>query len=204
LTTAIRQAGGVTPTADVRAVELVRGGRHQRYDLSGIFSGEPVEDVPLIAGDRVLVPDSGRINPAIVRPSQITPVGVKIFISNLTVPAAGNAIAAVGRDATSFPYGSRFSQAVVSGNCAGGTTLTNAYRRAVLVRTDPGTGRTTTLDKGVEELMRRSRDAESNPYLMPNDAVACYDSAVVNVSDVIRILADMIFPGAEFYDRIVR
>jgi polysaccharide export outer membrane protein len=204
LTTAIRQAGGVLPTADVGSVELVRDGRRRRIDLSGIFSGQPVEDVPLIAGDQVVVPDSGRINPAIVRPSQITPVGVKIFISNLTVPAAGNAIAAVGRDATSFPYGSRFSQAVVSGNCAGGTTLTNASRRAVLVRTDPPTGRTTTLDKGVEELLRRSSDDVGNPYLMPNDAVACYDSAVVNFRDVIRTLTEILVPGGVFADQILR
>jgi polysaccharide export outer membrane protein len=204
LTSAIRQAGGVMPTADVTRVELLREGRRRTLDLSGIFSGEPVEDIPLIAGDRVVVHDRGRINPKIVRPSQITPVGVKIFISNLTVPAAGNAIAAIGRDATSFPYGSRFSHAVVSGNCAGGTTLINATRRAVLVRSDPITGRTTTLDKGVEELLRRSTTNNNNPFLMPNDAIACYDSAVVNFSGVLRVLSDLITPGALLYDRILR
>ncbi len=204
LSSAIRQAGGVLPTADVRQVELIRNGRRQRFDLYGVFTGAPVADIPLIAGDQVIVPDRGSIDPTIVRPSQITPVGVKIFISNLTVPAAGNAIAAIGRDATSFPYGSRFSHAVVSGNCAGGTTVINAYRRAVLVRSDATTGKTTTLDKGVEELLRRSTSNASNPYLMPNDAVACYDSAVVNFSGVMRILSDIIAPGAELYDRILR
>lgn len=204
LSSAIRQAGGVLPTADVRQVELIRNGRRQRFDLYGVFTGAPVADIPLIAGDQVIVPDRGSIDPTIVRPSQITPVGVKIFISNLTVPAAGNAIAAIGRDATSFPYGSRFSHAVVSGNCAGGTTVINAYRRAVLVRSDATTGKTTTLDKGVEELLRRSTSNTSNPYLMPNDAVACYDSAVVNFSGVMRILSDIIAPGAELYDRILR
>jgi polysaccharide export outer membrane protein len=204
LSSAIRQAGGVMPTADVTRIELIREGRRQQFDLSGIFTGAPVQDTPLIAGDQVIVPDRGEIDPAIVRPSQITPVGVKIFISNLTVPAAGNAIAAIGRDATSFPYGSRFSHAVVSGNCAGGTTVINAYRRAVLVRSDPSTGKTTTLDKGVEELIRRSTSNTNNPYLMPNDAVACYDSAVVNLSGVMRILSDIIAPGAELYNRILR
>jgi len=204
LSSAIRQAGGVLPTADVSQVELIRDGRRERFDLSGIFTGAPVEDIPLIAGDQVIVPDRGSVDPAIVRPSQITPIGVKIFISNLTVPAAGNAIAAVGRDATSFPYGSRFSHAVVSGNCAGGTTVINAYRRAVLVRSDASTGKTTTLDKGVEELLRRSTSNTNNPYLMPNDAVACYDSAVVNLSGVMKILSDIIAPGAELYNRILR
>jgi polysaccharide export outer membrane protein len=203
LSVAIRQAGGVTPTADISAVELIRGGERRTIDLTGIFSGEPFRDVPLIAGDRVVIPDSGAMDPRIVRPSAITPIGVKIFISNLTVPAAGNAVAAIGRDATSFPYGSRFSQAVVSGNCAGGAMLTNARRRAVLVRTDPLSGRTTTLDKGVEELLRRSTDDSDNPYLMANDAVACYDSGVTNLREILRIFEEFITPGVLLYDRIV-
>jgi polysaccharide biosynthesis/export protein len=204
LSVAIRSAGGVLPTADVSAIEMVRAGKRQLVDLTGVFTGEPFNDVPLIAGDQVVVPDSGQANPLIVRPSQITPVGVKIYISNLTVPATSNATSAIGRDATSFPYGSRFSHAVVSGNCAGGTVLTNAYRRAVLVRVDTTTGAATTLDKGVEELLRRSSSNENNPYLMPNDAVACYDSAVVNFRDVLRILSEVVTPSVLLYDLLIR
>jgi polysaccharide biosynthesis/export protein len=196
LSVAIRQAGGLLPTADVSAVELIRGSQRQVINLSGIFSGEPFKDLPLIAGDHVVVPDGGRLNPMIVRPSQITPAGVKIFISNLTVPASSNATSAIGRDATSFPYGSRFSHAVVSGNCAGGTMLTNAHRRAVLVRTDTTSGKTTRLDVGVEELLKQSSGNARNPYLMPNDAVACYDSATINFRDVVRLIGEIIAPGA--------
>ena len=199
LSVAIREAGGVLPTADVTAVALIRGSTKRTLDLSGVFSGEPFKDLPLIAGDRVVVPDTGRLNPLIVRPSQITPVGVKIFISNLTVPASSNATSAIGRDATSFPYGSRFSHAVVSGNCAGGAVLTNAHRRAVLVRTNAATGKTTTLDKGVEELLRHSMTTEANPYLMPNDAIACYDSAATNVREVLRMIGDIVAPAALFF-----
>ncbi|WP_255102326.1 MULTISPECIES: polysaccharide biosynthesis/export family protein [unclassified Synechococcus] len=201
LSAAIRSAGGLLPTADVTAVEMIRNQERLVVDLSGAFTGEPFKDIPLVAGDRVIVPDTGQVNPLIIRPSQITPVGVKIYISNLTVPATSNATSAIGRDATSFPYGSRFSHAVVSGNCAGGTVITNAYRRAVLVRVDATTGKTTTLDKGVEQLLRRSSSSENNPYLMPNDAVACYDSAVTNVRDVLRIFSEIIGPGVLLYDR---
>lgn len=196
LSVAIRQAGGLLPTADVSAVELIRGSQRQVINLSGIFSGEPLKDVPLIAGDHVVVPDGGRLNPVIVRPSQITPAGVKIFISNLTVPASSNATSAIGRDATSFPYGSRFSHAVVSGNCTGGTMLTNAHRRAVLVRTDTPSGKTTRLDVGVEELLQQASGNARNPYLMPNDAIACYDSAAINFRDVVRLIGEIIAPGA--------
>ncbi len=199
LSSAIRQAGGVTPTANVRDIALIRGGRGQTIDLSGIFTGQPFKDIPLIAGDQVIVPDTGTIDPILVRPSQITPVGVKIFISNLTVPAAGNAVAAIGRDATSFPYGSRFSQAVVSGNCAGGALWTNARRKAVLVRTNSETGETKVLEKPVEDLLRRSTDNENNPYLMANDAVACYDSGVTNFRDILGVIRDFVVPGALIY-----
>lgn len=203
LSVAIRQAGGLLPTADISAVQLIRGTQRSVINLSGVLTGEPFKDVPLIAGDRVVVQDTGILNPLIIRPSQITPVGVKIYISNLTVPASSNATSAIGRDATSFSYGSRFSHAVISGNCAGGTVLTNAYRRAVLVRADPTTGKTTTIDKGVEELLRRSSSNESNPYLMPNDAVACYDSAVVNFRNVVGILTELINPAVLLYNRFL-
>ena len=199
LTTAIQEAGGVTPTADVTSVELIRSGQSQKIDLTGIFSGEPFRDLPLIAGDRVVVPDSGVINPLIVRPSQITPSGIKIFISNLTVPATGNAVAAIGRETSTFPYGSRFSHAIVSGNCAGGTGLTNARRRAVLVTTNQFTGKTTTLDRGVEELLRRSTDNTNNPYLMANDAVACYDSGIVNFRDIVGLIRELVVPASLIY-----
>lgn len=200
LSSALRQAGGVTPTADVTAVELQRGSSRRIVDLSGIFTGTPFQDVPLIAGDRVVVPDSGVTNPTIVRPSQITPVGVKIFISNLTVPATGNAVSAIGRDATSFPYGSRFSQAVVSANCAGGTLWGNARRRAILVRTDSLSGETRVLERPVETLLRRSSSDADNPYLMANDAVACYDSGITNLRDVLGLIRDVAVPGALIYE----
>lgn len=195
LSVAIRQAGGLLPTADVKAVEVIRGQQKQILDLSGVFSGERFKDIPLIAGDLVRVPDTGSVSPLLVRPSHITPVGVKIFISNLTVPASSNATSAIGRDATSFPYGSRFSHAVVSGNCVGGAIHTNAYRRAVLVRTDATSGKTVSLDKGVEELLRRSISNDTNPYLMPNDAVVCYDSAAINFREIMRMIGDIITPA---------
>jgi polysaccharide export outer membrane protein len=199
LTMALRRAGGLTPTADVTSVELKRGSRRQLLDLSGVFTGVPFKDIPLIAGDQLTVPDAGKVNPLIVRPSNITPAEVVINISNLTVPATGNGVSGIGREATHFPYGSRFSQAVVSANCAGGTILTNARRRAVLVRTERSTGKTTVLEKGVEELLRRSTDDTNNPYLMSEDGVACYDSAVINFRDVLSVLTSIVNPAVLLY-----
>ncbi|BAB73993.1 polysaccharide biosynthesis/export family protein [Anabaena sp. FACHB-709] len=188
LAAAIRDAGGVTPTADIKNVQLIRNGETRTIDLSGILTGEPFEDVPLIAGDRIIVPDSGKMNNDLVRPSQITPTGVKVFLSNLTVPATGNGASSISRDATSFHYGARFSHAVVGANCAGGTRGTNAGRKAILVTTDQLTGKTSYLERRVDDILMRSTDDTNNPFLKANDSVACYDSRVVQFRDVIQTI----------------
>jgi polysaccharide export outer membrane protein len=135
------------------------------------------------------------VNPLIVRPSPITMAGVKVFLSNLTVPATGNATSGISRDATSFTYGNRFSHAVVAANCAGGTRFTNAGRKAILVRTDERTGKTTYLDRKVDDLLMSMNNDRLNPYLMPNDAVACYDSMVTTFRDVIKSVSDVLTPA---------
>ena len=165
------------------------------HDFTGIFTGQPFEDVALIAGDQIIVTPTSTVNPLFVRPSPITLAGVKVFLSNLTVPATGNATSAISRDATSFSYGNRFSQAVVAANCAGGTRFTNAGRRAILVRTDERTGKTNYLERKVDDLLMRSNSDAGNPFLMPNDAVVCYDSMVTAFRDVIRTVSDVLLPA---------
>lgn len=194
LTSALRGAGGVTPTADITKISIIRQNKQLTVDLSGIFNGEPVEDIPLIAGDTIIVPKRDTIDPRIVRPSQITPPGITVFLSNLTVPASSNSSSAIGKDASSFPYGSRFSQAVFAANCVGGNTPTNAPRRAVLVRTDRPSGETVAIDRSVEDLIRNSKDQIANPFLMPQDSIACYDSTVTEVRGILEFVGDILNP----------
>lgn len=195
LTTAIRAAGGVLPTADVRKIELIRGDRETIVDLSGVFTGDFVEDIPLIAGDRIVIPHAGQVQPELIRPSQITPPGIKVFVSNLTLPAANNASAAISNreEGISFPYGSRFSHAVVASNCAGGTN-TNKNRKAILVRADRLSGQTIAIERKVEDLLRNSNNNDENPSLMPKDSVTCYDSSVTNTRDIFRTIGDILSP----------
>ena len=193
---AIEGAGGVLPTANVKEIRLIRQGQEQIIDLSGVFTGEPFNNVSLIEGDRIIVPAAASFQAELVRPSKITLSGIKVFVSNLIVPASNNSSAGVGnlREGIEFPYGARFSHAVISMNCAGGTDITNAKRRAILVRTNRLTGETTYLERGVEELMRDSHSNDDNPFLMPRDGVACYDSLVTNTHDIFKILGDIINP----------
>ena len=196
LTTALAAAGGVLPTAQIDRVRIVRGRRERVVDLTGIFTGDAIEDIPLMAGDQVVVPTANQFQPQLMRPSSITPPGIKVFVSNLTVPANNNASSSIGNafEGIVFPYGARFSQAVVATNCAGGIMATSGKRRATLMRVDRLTGETTTFDRSVEDLMRKSKSDADNPFLMPRDGVACYDSGVTNTRDVFNTISDILNP----------
>ncbi len=195
LTAAILAAGGVTPYADVHHIELIRAGHIKTFDLSGAFTGQPVPQVPLEARDQIFVPTLNTFQDDLVRPSDITLSGVRVFLSNLTVPATSNSGSAINAQSTGFSYGSRFSQAVVSANCTGGTPGTNAGRRAVLVHTDRLTGKITYTDRSIQSLIHDHKDDDTgNPFLMEGDGVACYDSRVSTIRDVFRALGDILNP----------
>ncbi len=192
LTAAIQAAGGILPSADVRRIKLIRDDQETTIDLSGIFSGERVAEVPLVAGDQIIVPDTGQIQNELVRPSQISISGVRVFLSNLTQPASGNAGAGANKDAA-FMYGTRLSQALISVNCAGGNAG-NARRRAVLVRTNRISGKTQAFDFAIEDTLRKANNDQTNPFLMPDDGIACYDSRTTNLRGVAQILGDIFSP----------
>lgn len=194
LSEALRGASGVRPDAKLDQVRLVRQGWQVEVDMSGILSGQPVRDVALVAGDQVIVPTSGCFQPHLVRPSQITPKGFRVFMSNLIEPSYSNANAAVGSFSSSLPYGARLLQAVVSANCVGGKQWTNAARKVLLSSKNPLTGKVQVAERSIEQLMRNPELPTINPYLMPNDAIACYDSDASNLRDVARFFSDVLNP----------
>lgn len=195
LSNALANASGVRPDADIARVAVTRDGRTRIVDLTGLLDGGPADDMLLADGDRVSVPSRGCFQEALARPSPITPPGVRAFISNLTVPAASNASAAIGREATTFPYGTRLLQALVSGNCIGGTQSTNADRWAVLISANPATGRSEVIERRIEELVRRADRDGYNPVILSGDAVACYDSRITNLRDIMRTTWDVLGGG---------
>ncbi len=194
LSEAIRAAYGVRPDAKLDQVILIRRGWQIQVDLTGILSGMPVRDYPLIAGDQVIVPSSGCFQSHLVRPSQITPKGIRVFMSNLIDSAFNNSSAGVGRYSTNIPYGTKLLQAAVSANCVGGKEWTNAPRKVVLVSVNPITQQTQVAERSIEQLIRHSDRDNINPYVMPNDAIACYDSNMTNFRDITRAIADILTP----------
>ena len=195
LSSALFAAAGVRPDADVRNIVLVRNGKRRVFDMSGALNGGAMDDPLLVAGDRIHVPSRGCFQMALARPSRITPPGIRVFMSNLTQPAASNAASAIGQDATRLPYGTRFLQGLVSANCVGGIQATNARRWGVLISRNPITGESEVIARSIENLVRQDNRDDFNPVLLPNDAIACYDSHVTNVRDVIAMVSEVAAPA---------
>lgn len=188
LSAALRATGGVRPDADLSAVELHRGDQVHLLDLRGAFEGRDPADVMLLSGDRIVVPSRMCFQEALMRPGPISPPGVSLFLSNLTRPAAGNAVAAIGREVREAPWGTRYLQAAIDANCAGGSRITNADRAAALFSRNPVTEISVVIERDIEDLMRRPDRDDYDPWLLPGDALVCYDSTVTEVTEVARAL----------------
>ncbi len=184
LSTALRNAGGIRPDADLSQVVLIRGGTRTVYDIRPAPRGGPFPDPIMIAGDRVEVPSRKCFQDDLMVPSSVTPPGVTVFLSNLAETALANSPAAVP-DAREMRYGTRFLQAVFGLNCVGGSKLTNANRRAVLFSRNPITGESVVIDRSVEDLLRAAERDEFNPYILPEDSLACYDSKTVSLRNLL-------------------
>lgn len=191
---ALRAAGGVRPDADLSRVILNRQGSQHLLDLRPLMWGYPVPAIPLMSGDMIHVPSTGVFDEELARPSAITPPGMRVFLSNLTTPAPSNSISGIGKEATSLPYGSRLLTGLVSANCVGGAEPTNSSRKAVIISYNPISGKQEVLARSIEKVLASPHRADLNPLLMPNDAIACYESGAANVRDIARMLTDLLTP----------
>lgn len=188
LSAALRAAGGVRPDADISAVEVRRGGQVYRLDMRGVFEGRNAVDIMLLTDDEVRVPSRQCFQDDLMRPSPISPPGVSLFLSNLTQPAANNAASAIGQTVREVPYGTRYMQAVVDANCVGGPRSTSADRSAVLFSRNPVTSVSAVIERDIEDLLRRADRDDYDPYLLPGDSLACYDSTITNIAEIARVI----------------
>lgn len=195
LVAALSAAGGVRPDADLHHIYLKRGDSILRVVLNNVMNGVDYAKTPsLVNGDVILVKTTGSENKTLIKPSQITPPGMRIFMSNLTTPALSNAQSAVGSDATRLPYGSSLLDSAISANCIGGTHQANASRSIVMVTRNYGSQRQLVIRRSINQLLANSSDPSVNPYVMPNDGVACYDSQFTNFRDVARGVIEIVSP----------
>ena len=188
LSVALRATGGVRPDADISAIEVRRGSEVYKIDMRGVFEGQNVVDIMLLTGDEIRVPSRQCFQEDLMRPSPISPPGISLFLSNLTQPSPSNASSGIERSVREVPYGTRYIQAVVDSNCVGGARATSANRSSVLFSRNPITKVSVVIERDIEDLLRRADRDDYDPYLLPGDALACYDSAITNVTEIGRAL----------------
>jgi polysaccharide export outer membrane protein len=188
LSAAIREASGARPDADLSRVEIQRRGKSYYFDMRGALTGDFALDPALEDGDRVIVHSAGCFFNELVRPSSLTPRGIRVYVSKIHF----------GPDTRydeKIPYGLRLLQGAIIASCIGGNYATQGRRQIVLVSINPITKATEVIQRSVEHLLRDQHRDEVNPMLMPDDAIACYDSPVqeaVGVAASINAIASSI------------
>lgn len=187
---AIRAAGGVRPDADIGSVYLVRGNRFAAIDMTGLLQGHRVSDPVVTSGDQIIVPTTSCFREELVRPSPLTQLGIKVHMSNLTRSANNNAGAGIGEKTGSLPYGTRLLQGLVAMNCVGGSYM-QSDRRAILISRNPRNGQSIVIERDIEKLVRSANRDDADPYLMPGDALACYDSRWTNFREALGLVGDV-------------
>ncbi|MFV0643885.1 MAG: polysaccharide biosynthesis/export family protein [Sphingomonadaceae bacterium] len=205
VSSALRAAAGVRPDADISQIVLLRGDRRIVLDMRGLVGGWPAPDPELTSGDRIIVPASSCFDERLAHTGPLTAAGIRVHMSNLTHSAGNNAGAAIGKDTTSLPYGTRFLEALVEMNCVGGSAM-QAGRKAVLISRNPATGQGVVVERSIEKLVRGEGRDQENPYLMPGDALACYDSGWTNFREAVGLIGDIagIGTSALILDRAVK
>jgi protein involved in polysaccharide export with SLBB domain len=188
LSAALRAAGGVRPDADISYVTVRRVSNTYHFDIRGVFDWKNNTDIMLLTGDEIFVPSRQCFQEDLMRPSPISPPGVSLYLSNLTQPAQNNAGAAIGQTVRQVPYGTRYMQAVIDANCVGGPRATSADRSSVLFSRNPENGLSVVIERDIENLLRRADRDDYDPYLLPGDSLACYDSTVTNITEIGRVL----------------
>lgn len=195
LTSALRAAGGIRPDADIGMVILKRHGKHYLLNIRDLVEGARYQTMPtLIQGDEIYIASRGEEDTRLIRPTPITPPGMRVLMSNLTAPALSNAQSAIGNDATRLVYGASLLDAAISANCVGGTHNANASRSILLVTRHHGSTEQIVIRRSINQLLANASDYTVNPYLMPDDGVACYDSRFTNLRDVARGIGELFGP----------
>lgn len=71
-----------------------------------------------------------------------------------------------------------------------------------MITRNPKTQETEVIQRSIEELVLSPDRDTINPYLMPDDAIACYDSAITDTREVANTLSTLLTP-TQIYSNIL-
>jgi|GEM_PF-339975 len=186
---ALRVAGGVTPKADVRQIQLRRSTRSGKDQLiivnlwKLLKDGDISQDQVLQQGDELFVPVAEEIDPTELEElarSRFSPDTIRVSVAG-EVASAGT---------QSLPANTTLNQAILA---AGGFNQ-RAHRGSVeLIRLNPnGTVSRRTIDVEFENALNE----ENNPLLSNNDIVLVNRSGFAKAGDFVSTLLGPVLTGA--------
>ena len=62
----------------------------------------------------------------------------------------------------------------------------------------PKTMETEVIQRSIEEMVLSPERDQVNPFLMPDDSIACYDSALTDVRELAITLQSILLPGQTY------
>jgi polysaccharide export outer membrane protein len=182
LTKAIKLAGGITPMADIRQIQVrrpTRTGIEQviQVDLWDLLQrGDLTQDLLLQSGDTIIVPTAMDIDPdelADIRASSFSPEALDINVVGEVVKPGS----------IPLPPKSSLNQAILA---AGGFKQTRARKETVeLIRLNPNG---TVSQRTIEVDLSAEVNEDNNPHLLDNDVVIVGRSRRAVLSDEVNTL----------------
>ena len=178
VTRAIQLAGGITPSADIRRVEIRRPTRTGAEQLIAVDlwqllqGGDLAQDAILQEGDTIAIPTATNIDPA-----EAPQIAAASFSPNLI---RVNVVGEVARPGSvEVPPNTPLNQALLA---AGGFNNRARKSRVDLIRLNPnGTVSKRTIDINLAQGI----NDQSNPILRNNDVVVINRSGLASVSDTL-------------------
>lgn len=175
LTQAIQAAGGVTPEADLRKVQVQRTARNGTVQMTTldlwqlVTTGDLSQDLILQPGDRITVAKAEAMTPeemARVTASNVSPSNIRVnIVGEATSPGA-----------VQVPANTTLNQALLA---AGGFNR-RARRTVQLIRINPNGSLT---QREIEIDLNRPVNPETNPILFNNDVIVVRRNGLANFTD---------------------
>ncbi|MBD1911645.1 MULTISPECIES: SLBB domain-containing protein [unclassified Leptolyngbya] len=182
VTKAIQTAGGITQTADIRNIQIRRAlanGQERVIDVDFwalLRNGDLQQDLPLQAGDTVVVPTATALTP-----EELTEQASASFSAD---SMAVNVVGEVRQPGTvSIPPNTPLNQAILT---AGGFNNRARRGKVQLIRLNPD-GTVSRRDIDVD--FSNNANLESNPPLRPGDTVVVGRSGIAALSDALSNVA---------------
>ena len=188
---AIQLAGGITPDADIRQIQVRRITRRGEQIIpvnlwQFLESGDGAQDTILQQGDTIVVPKASIVNPAeagVLANTNFAPTGINVYV--------------VGEVRTSLdplrlPANATLNQALISRGFFGYENTRARRNRIELVRlNNDGTATKRT----IEVDLTQGINEEINPQLRNNDMIVVSRSGLVNFIDRMNAVVGPIGPA---------